>query len=261
MISRTDDASARTVLVCHNLPMKLSNRIVVSAYPEQVEFSSLTDVFKKWSEWISSIESAVTELCVGREVYKETLEMYRRNPEIQKPSLFYSWMRGLFITWSVTLIGRLVDPRKDTRSFVRFLRSIRKSSNSLSREHHVALYINTMMNFSAEEAARIANREFDCLVGKTETSLPKKQVEADVAQLIEVTKPIITFRHERVAHLAANPSEQLPSYEHLDAAVSALVDLLRKYSLLIRGVSADPFPPIQYDWMEIFRVPWIVESK
>lgn len=249
------------VLVCHNSPMKLSDQIVVSTPREQVELSSVTDDFKMWSEWLNSIERAVTELCVGREVYKETLEMYRRNPEIQKPSLFYSWMRGLFITWSVTLIGRLVDPRKDTRSFVRFLRSIQKSSNSPSREHHVALYITTMMNFSVEEAARIANHEFDCLVGKAEAFLPKKQVEADVAQLIQVTKPIITFRHERVAHLAANPSEQLPSYEHLDAAVAALVDLLRKYSLLIRGVSADPFPTIQYDWTAIFRVPWIVESK
>ena len=241
--------------------MKLSDRIVVSTPPEQVELSSLTDDFKKWSEWLHSIESAVTELCVGREVYKETLDMYRRNPAIQKPSLFYSWMRGLFVTWSVILISRLVDPRLDTRSFVSFLRSIQKSSHRPSREHHVALYITKMTNFSDEEARRIANREYDRLVGKTETSLPKKQVDADVAKLLQVTKPIKTLRDERVAHLDANPSEQLPSYEHLDAAVSALVNLLQKYSLLINGVSADPFPTIQYDWLAIFRVPWIVESK
>jgi hypothetical protein len=118
-----------------------------------------------------------------------------------------------------------------------------------------------MTSFSDEEARRIANEEYDRLVGKAETSLPKKQVEADVAKLLQVTKPIKTLRDERVAHLDANPSEQLPSYEHLDAAVSALVNLLQKYSLLIRGVSADPYPTIQYDWLAIFHVPWIVESK
>jgi hypothetical protein len=241
--------------------MKLSDRIVVSEHAEQDEFSSLTDGFKKWSEWLHSIESAVTELCVGREVYKETLDMYRRNPAIQKPSLFYSWMRGLFVTWSVTLIARLVEDKRRTRSFVSFLRSIQKSSHPPSREHHVALYITKMTNFSDEEAGRIANREFDRLVGKTETSLPKKQVEADVATLLQVTKPIIRFRHERVAHVDESPSEQLPTYEHLDAGISVLVELLRKYSLLINGVSANPFPTIQYDWLAIFRVPWIVESK
>jgi hypothetical protein len=185
-------------------------------------------------------------VCVGREVNKEMLEMYRRNPEIQKPSLFYSWARGLFVTWSVTLVGRLVDDKRGTRSFVRLLRSIQKSSHPPSREHHVALCTVAMTNFPDGEAARIANREFDRLVGDTEDFLPKKQVEADIATLVTAAKPIITFRHERVAHLDANPSEQLPTYEHLDAAISALVELLRKYSLLIKGVSADPFPTIQY---------------
>jgi hypothetical protein len=241
--------------------MKLSDRIVLTERPEQVELSSLTDDLKKWSEWLRSIESAVTELCVGREVYKETLDMYRQNPAIQKPSLFYSWMRGLFVAWSVTLIGRLVDDKRGTRSFVRFLRSVQKSSHPPSRDHHVALYITAMTNFSDEEAARIANREFDRLVGSTENFVPKRQVEVDIARLLEVTKPIIRFRHERVAHVAENPSEQLPTYENLDAGIIVLVELLRKYSLLINGVSADPFPTIQYDWLAIFRVPWIVESK
>lgn len=218
------------------------------------------DDFKKWTEWLASIELAVTELCVGRDVYKETLEMYRRNPEIQKPSLFYSWMRGLFITWSVTLIGRLVDNSKNTRSFVRLLRSIRKSSHRPSREHQVALYISAMVNFPDGEPARIANREFDHLVGSTEDFLPNKQIEADITTLLEATKPIINFRHERVAHLDANPSEQLPTYEHLDAAIDALVTVLKKYSLLIKGLSADPFPTIQYDWLAIFRVPWIKQG-
>jgi hypothetical protein len=73
--------------------------------------------------------------------------------------------------------------------------------------------------------------------------------------------PIVRSRHERVAHVDENPSEQLLTYEHLDAGILVLVELLRKYSLLINGVSADPFPTIQYDWLAIFRVPWIVESK
>src|SRR5712691_6884070 len=122
------------------------------------------DDFKEWSVWVQSIENAVTELCVGREVYKQILEMYRQNPAIQTPNLFYSWMRGLFITWSVAFIGRLVDDKRGTRSFVRLLRSIQKSSPRISKEHHISLYVAGMQNFPDQEAKRIASREFDRLV-------------------------------------------------------------------------------------------------
>jgi AbiU2 len=219
------------------------------------------DDFKEWSEWVQSIEKAVTKLCVGREVYKQILEMYRQNPAIQTPNIFYSWMRGLFVTWFVAFIGRLVDDKRGTRSFVRLLRSLQKHSDRVSREHHISLYVVGMQNFSDQEAGRIACREFDRLVGPTNDFLPKQQVEADIATLLQVTKPIMSFRHERVAHLDENPSEQLPTYEHLDRAIVVLVELLRKYALLIKGVSADPFPTIQYDWLAIFRVPWITANR
>jgi AbiU2 len=91
--------------------------------------------------------------------------------------------------------------------------------------------------------------------------LPKQQVESDIAALLQATEPIINFRHERIAHFDENPSEQLPTYENLDRAIFVLVELLRKYALLITGVSADPFPTIQYDWLAIFRVPWIIARR
>src|SRR6266481_1941268 len=109
------------------------------------------DHLRTWSEWLGFVEGQVIELCVGRDVYRETREMYRLNPEIQKPSVFYSWMRGLFVTWSVTLIGRLVDTRKDTRSFVRLLWRIQRSSHFLSRERLVSLYAQSMTGFPERE--------------------------------------------------------------------------------------------------------------
>jgi hypothetical protein len=108
---------------------------------------SRMDDFKEWSEWVRSIESTVTELCVGREVYKQLLEMHRQNPEIQKPSIFYSWIRGLFVTWSVAFVGRLVDDKRGTLSFVRLLRSIQKGAGQVSRQHHISLYLRRMQNF------------------------------------------------------------------------------------------------------------------
>jgi hypothetical protein len=221
--------------------------------PEQSE----SDDFKNWSEWLHSAQVAITELCLGQYVYKEMLEISRRNTDIQKPSLFYSWMRTLFVTWSVALVGRLVDDKHGTRSFVRLLRDLGKKSHRLSREHHINLY---MINFPDGEAKRIATCEYDSLVGRTDGILPQKQVDEDVKSLIEMAKPIITFRHQRIAHFDSDPMEQLPTYADLDAVIETLVKLLRKYSLLIRGVPADPFPTVLDDWSAIFRVPWIKEG-
>jgi hypothetical protein len=217
----------------------------------------LTNDFKRWFERLEFIEKQVAELCVGRMVYSETREMYSRNPEIQKPSIFYSWMQGLFVSWAVTMVASLVDNRKDTWSFVRLLRDIEKSSNPPSREHLVTLYTIGMKNFPKEEAASIASREFDELVGSSENLLPKKKVLTDIDELQKVAGPVVRLRHDFVAHLSGKPSEQLPSYENLDAAICKIVALLDKYSLLIRGFRADPNPTFQYDWMAIFRVPWI----
>ena len=115
-----------------------------------------------------------------------------------------------------------------------------------------------MQNFpEGQKAAAIANHEFDRLVGSAHKFLPKSQVEGDIAALLQAAKPIKDLRNDRVAHLAENPSEQLPTYEHLDEAIIKLVELLQKYSLLIKGVSRDVFPEIQDDWQAIFRVPWI----
>jgi hypothetical protein len=66
------------------------------------------------------IEGELTELCVGRDIYKQILQMYQQNPEIQTPNIFYSWMRGHFVTRSVIMVGRLADDTKGTQSFANY---------------------------------------------------------------------------------------------------------------------------------------------
>jgi acid phosphatase class B len=61
--------------------MKLSDQIVSRLQSGRNKLSPMIDDFKHWSELLEFVETGVIELCVGREVYKEMLEMYRRNPE------------------------------------------------------------------------------------------------------------------------------------------------------------------------------------
>ena len=158
------------------------------------------------------------------------------------------------------MVGRLVDDTKGTQSFTKLLRDIHKTPTLISREYLISVYAQRMRDVP-EEAPRLANRDFDKLAGAGKNAIERKQVDKDINQLLEAVHPIKDLRDERVAHLSANPSSQLPTYAQLDHAINFLVELLNKYSLLVRGIPADTYPTIQGDWRAIFRVPWIASTS
>ena len=208
-------------------------------------------------EWLASIEKEMTELWSIREVYAEIREMHRRNPEIQRPSIFYSWMEVLYNTHVVVAVARLVDERKGTRSFVRLLMKIKARADEISRKSFVADYVSSpgMASISKPHVGGIANREFDQLVGEGLDSLSPVKVEKDIQDLKASAKPVLVHRHERVAHLDAIPPIRSLLSDQLDLSIAKLGELLSKYSMLLRRVSCGP-ATIVYDWKAIFRVAW-----
>jgi AbiU2 len=208
-------------------------------------------------DWLDEIERQLIELFVGRDVYREVLDMYARNPEIQKPSLFYSWMRGLFVSWSVVSVSRLVDEKKRTRSFVRFLIELKVLQNLVTREWYVARWTEAAPHVEKVHARDVATRNFDQCVGHGSAVLSEATLEADRSRLIQACRPVLNFRHERIAHLAESPSPDIPRYSDIDRAISELAQTFQKYSLLLRLTTSNLNPIPQYDWLAIFRVPWL----
>lgn len=133
-----------------------------------------------------------------------------------KPSLFYSWMRGLFVSWSVVTIARLVDEKRGTRSFVRFLMDLKAHRHLITREWFVARWVEGAHHVEAHHARKAAMRDFDRCAGLGRATLSVAELEEDKLRLIEVCRPVLTFRHERVAHLSETPSPEIPRYGDLD---------------------------------------------
>ncbi|MFI5351622.1 MAG: hypothetical protein ACHQZS_01570 [Candidatus Binatales bacterium] len=217
----------------------------------------------EWLEWFDFLEREMIDLCLVRDIYADIRRMIVRNPEIQKPSIFYSWMLALYFTRAVICIARLVDDKKTTKSFLRLLRRIEKQPHLVSRTQFVAAYISSegMSSIPKGDVERIANKEFDEWAGKGVTCIQQADVERDIDDLLRRAKPVTTHRHERVAHLDRNPSKQLAGLGDLDRAIEKLAELFSKYSILLRRQSCDLFPSIQDDWKAIFRVPWEAPSK
>lgn len=98
---------------------------------------------REWIEWFDFLEKEMIEVCLVRSVYAEVRHMIERNPDLHRPSIFYSWMRALYFTRTVISITRLLEDDKKTKSFVRLLRRIEQQPQVLSRSQFVAAYLSS----------------------------------------------------------------------------------------------------------------------
>ena len=52
--------------------------------------------------------------------------------------------------------------------------------------------------------------------------------------------------------------EKIPSYDELDEIIDGFEEIIIKYWMLLTGEYHDGLVPhVQYDWLDIFKVPWI----
>jgi hypothetical protein len=67
-----------------------------------------------------------------------------------------------------------------------------------------------------------------------------------------------TFADKRIAHYDSRAPRLLPTFKELDACIDHLEALLKKYLRLFRGEGeSSVLPTWQYNWKEIFEIPWL----
>lgn len=83
-------------------------------------------------------------------------------------------------------------------------------------------------------------------------------VRSDLSLLQAAAKQCEDYTDKRIAHRDKREPNVIPTYTEVDECVDLLEKLYIKYLLLFCQTSMDTVLPIwQYDWTEIFRVPWI----
>ena len=66
------------------------------------------------------------------------------------------------------------------------------------------------------------------------------------------------FVNRHVAHRSRHPLRRLPTYEELNACVDLLEQLMKDYTLMLKADGLTRvLPTWQYDWKQIFLIPWI----
>ena len=83
-------------------------------------------------------------------------------------------------------------------------------------------------------------------------------VNSDLRELSRTASKVEDFADRFIAHHDKRRSKELPTFNEVDACLDVLDKLYVKYHLIFHASSMDSLmPTYQYDWQEIFEVPWL----
>lgn len=205
---------------------------------------------EKWDRWLNKIEEEVTWLLVAKDIFWEVQYIVSSNPSIQKSSSLYSFLATGYANSCLMGVRRLTKESRNSISFMGLLRDIHDNYELLSKAYFVSLY--------RDEMKDIASEEFDQCPWTESGFINSVLVKGDMDRLFETTNRCIEYTDKGVAHIDRRGIEAIPTFSELDECIDFLEELLKKYTYLMKAIDNDSFLPVyQYDWKEIFYVPWI----
>lgn len=212
--------------------------------------------YQKLDAELERIYREIQSLRINQHIFWEVQTIIRRNPDLHKPSSFYSWMGNMYAAAMSASVRRLVDRRKDTVSFVRLLEQVKRYPDLLSRVEYRSRCANPNL------PQGYMDKDYDRLVGEGRKQPEPHTIDDEIRKLVDRTTRLKEFVDTHVAHLAADPAKELPTFQELDDAIDCLEELLKRYLRLFRGVSlTSALPTWQYDWQEIFHYRWITDDN
>lgn len=205
---------------------------------------------EKWLRWLKIIEEDVQRLLVNRNIFWELQEIVKANANLRKPSSFYGYLGDTFIAYISMGIRRQIKNDENSISFVRLLDDISKNPSSLTRTYFKSLYTGFVV-------AHWADRDFNKYAG-TGAHISPSLVLSDLLQLKDVARKVEKWADKRIAHRDRSHPKNVPTFREVDSCLDTLNKLYCKYHLLFHAKAMQSLMPVyQYDWKEIFTVPWI----
>ena len=205
----------------------------------------------KWIRWLDVIKEEIQLLVISKHLFWSVQDMIKKNPRIQIGSDFYNFLGNWYVAYSVMGVRRQVKVDSQSISFARLLTDISENPELLSRAYYTSLY-------AGSTAEPWADRDFDRLVGVGEPHIRASTVRDELSSLRDTARSCEELADRRIAHRDKRPMKKLPKFHELDQCIDFLDSLYCRYLLAFHAQAMDTLmPTYQYDWQEIFRVPWI----
>lgn len=188
---------------------------------------------------------------VAKHTFHEVQKMIAENPTIQTSNSFYRYFANTYVSHTVIGVRRQIKTDAQCISLALLLQEMTQTPNVLSRKYFVELYEGTTVE-------DLADSDFDRFCKPGAPHIDPDLVTADLRKLRDATARCEDFADKRVAHREKREPKALPTYNEVDACIDLLDELYVRYLLLFHAQAMDSLLPTwQYDWTEIFRVPWI----
>jgi hypothetical protein len=185
----------------------------------------------------------------NRAVYREVGEIVSANTSLP-PSGFFTFLADTYATTQSVAVRRQSEVDSRVVSVGTLLAEIADDPSRLTRERYLALH-------DADDA-QFANQGFDHWAGPGGAHVRPDIVLDDLDRLKGEVEAVTRYVDRHLAHADQRPLPDLPTFEVLNAAIDFLGGLFNKYNRLIRASSWATLEPVaQYDWLGVFRVPWI----
>jgi hypothetical protein len=210
--------------------------------------------YKNLSDWYLELDNTVLHLNSQKFVFGEVMKIIGNNPKLSgQGNHFFDYLKGWYEHSVAMGIRRLVDPSPDTRSYLMFLKKVKKENCLISRARYKQQHVDGYFLESH------ADRCFDDLVGEGNDCISQSAVRRDMHSLIESARTVKEYADVRIAHFNPNQPAPLVKHTHVEEALQALEMVHKKYHLIFKGSTLDSTTPaILYDWEEIFDIPWIM---
>lgn len=206
---------------------------------------------EKWLRWFDTIQSDIQQLLIHRDIFWEVQKIVRSNPKIQKPTSFYHYLGQTYIAYIAIGIRRQVKIHKDSISFAGLLSEMIETPSAVSRAYYKSLY-------QGSNVEEMADSDFDQFAGNNSNHISPDLVRDDLEVLKFIARRIEAFADKHIAHHDIKKPRELPTFNDADECLDTFDRLAVKYYQLFHGVAMSTLmPTYQYDWMEIFRVPWL----
>lgn len=207
------------------------------------------DTLASMDQWLEKLKEEVHVLTVNEYVFWEIQKIIRRNKQLKVPSEFYGWMGRMYVGGMSVGIRRQLDTDTRSESLFRFLTRLKGNPSLISRKHYRSLY--------PKKQKAYADRVYDRFVGKGRKQPLFSQIDRQIETLWRRSAGIVCYANRKIAHMDATPPSSVPKFGDVGRTVRYLEKLIQHYVQLFRAVHLNMRVNIVYDWLAIFRIPWI----
>lgn len=210
--------------------------------------------WNRWLECLAHIKRDLGTTVADRATYTKFMEVVAPNAEWISENngvMFIDFVRRSYVARAVLGVRRQMKTKGEVASLRKLACQIMICADQLTFEFYVAR--------RGGDTGTLA-RAFRSFSEDGERVSPGI-IESHIDMMDGLSLKIVTLADRAIAHTDVRGVSDLPTYGEIDEAIKGFEALAQKYILFLTGEWHEMEPVVPFDWMKVFRHPFIDPRK